>query len=220
VFDGLLPATTTWATGPSTATVDDLYADEAAAVRGAVPSRIAEFAAGRVAARRALAALGVDPVAVPVGARRMPSWPPGVVGSITHCAGLVAAAVGRVAEWWALGIDAEPAVALEADVRDVVTTPVERSRMTEPLDATVVFCAKEAFYKCWSALDGAVLEFHDVEVTFDGPSFVALPAGGDPWPGRWAVRDGFVLAAAWWAAGTPRAVGTTKSARGGPPTAP
>jgi 4'-phosphopantetheinyl transferase EntD len=220
VFDGLLPATTTWATGPSTATVDDLYADEAAAVRGAVPSRIAEFAAGRVAARRALAALGVDPVAVPVGAHRMPTWPAGVVGSITHCAGLVAAAVGRVAEWWALGIDAEPAVALEADLRDVVTTPVERSRMAEPLDATVVFCAKEAFYKCWSALDGAVLEFHDVEVNFDGASFVALPAGGDPWPGRWAVRDGFVLAAAWWAAGTPGAVGTTKSARGGPPTAP
>ena len=67
-----------------------------------------------------------------------------------------------------------------------------------------MFCAKEAFYKCWSALDGAVLEFHDVEVTFDGPSFVAhAPAGGDRWPGRWAVRDGFVLAAAWWAAGTP-----------------
>ena len=113
----------------------------------------------------------------------MPEWPPGVVGSITHCAGLAAAAVGRADEWWALGIDAEPAVALESDVRDVVTTPVERSALAGPLDATLVFCAKEAFYKCWSALDGAVLEFHDVEVTFDGPSFVAIPAGGDPGPG-------------------------------------
>ena len=85
----------------------------------------------------------------------------------------------------------------------------------------VVFCAKEAFYKCWSALDGAVLEFTDVEVALRRRrSFVATPAGGDPWPGRWAVRDGFVLTAAWWAAGTPGASGTTKSARGGPPTAP
>ncbi len=230
MFDGLLPATTRWAQGPATATVADLYAVEADAVRGAVPARVAEFAAGRVAARRALAALGTSPVAVPVGSRRMPVWPGGVVGSITHCAGLVAAAVGWSADWWALGIDAEPAQVLDDDVRDAVTTPVERAALTSPLDATVVFCAKEAFYKCWSALDGAVLEFTDVEVAFDvsrasprtsaARSFAVTPAGGDPWPGRWAVRDGFVVAAAWWPAGTPGGSGTTKSARGGPPTAP
>jgi len=244
VFDGLLPATTRWAVGPSTATVDDLYVLEADAVRGAVAGRVAEFAAGRVAARRALAALGASPVAVPVGPRRIPQWPAGVVGSITHCAGLVAAAVGWSADWWALGIDAEPAVVLEDDVRDAVTTPVERAALADPLDATAVFCAKEAFYKCWSALDGAVLEFTDVEISFDvsrasprasepigavsrasdatgaARSFVATPAGGDPWPGRWALRDGFVVAAAWWAAGTRSGSGTTQSARGGPPTAP
>jgi 4'-phosphopantetheinyl transferase EntD len=234
VFDGLLPATTRWATGPPTATIDDLYAVEADAVRGAVAARVAEFATGRLAARTALAALGVSPTAVPVGPRRIPQWPAGVVGSITHCAGLVAAAVGWSADWWALGIDAEPAVALEDDVRDAVTTPVERADLSGPLDATVVFCAKEAFYKCWSALDGAVLEFTDVEISFDvgrasprasepigsARSFVATPAGGDPWPGRWALRDGFVVAAAWWAAGTRGGSGTTKSARGGPPTAP
>ena len=220
MFDGLLPATTRWAAGPSTAGVDDLYAVEADAVRGAVAARVAEFAAGRVAARRALTALGTSPAAVPVGPRRVPQWPVGIVGSITHCAGLAAAVVGWSAEWWALGIDAEPAVALDDDVRDAVTTPVERAALADPLDATVVFCAKEAFYKCWAALDGAVLEFTDVEVAFDGPAFVATPAGGDAWPGRWAVRDGFVLTAAWWGAGTPDGFGTTKSARGGPPTAP
>src|SRR3954464_5056026 len=134
-----------------TATVDDLYPVEAAAVRGAVAARVAEFAAGRVAARRALKSLGVSSVALRVGARRMPEWPPGVVGSITHCAGLAAATVGRAQEWWALGIDAGPAGALEPDVRDVVTTPVERAALGDPLDATIVFCAKEAFYKCWSA---------------------------------------------------------------------
>jgi 4'-phosphopantetheinyl transferase EntD len=220
VFDGLLPATTRWAAGPSTATVDDLYAVEADAVRGAVAARVAEFATGRVAARSALAALGASPAAVPVGPRRIPQWPPGIVGSITHCAGLAAAAVGWSADWWALGIDAEPAIALEDDVRDAVTTPVERAALSDPLDATVVFCAKEAFYKCWSALDGAVLEFTDVEVSFAGGSFAATPAGGASWPGRWAVRDGFVVAAAWWAAGTQGGAGTTKSGRGGPPTAP
>src|SRR4051812_39625397 len=139
------------------ATIDDLYPIEADAVRGAVAGRVAEFAAGRVAARRALAALGVAPVALPVGARRMAEWPGGIVGSITHCAGLAAAVVGRTGDWWALGIDAEPAVPLDDDVCDAVTTPAEQATLADPLDATVVFCAKEAFYKCWSALDGAVL---------------------------------------------------------------
>ena len=220
MFDGLLPASTRWAIGSMTASVDDLYPIEADAVRGAVAGRVAEFAAGRVAARRALAALGVGPVALPVGAHRMAEWPAGIVGSITHCAGLAAAVVGRTGDWWALGIDAEPAVALDAEVRDAVTTPVERAALAGPLDATVVFCAKEAFYKCWSALDGAVLEFTDVEVSFDGDSFAVTPAGGASWPGRWAVRDGFVLTAAWWEAGTRGRSGATSSARGGPPTAP
>src|SRR5205085_5147682 len=137
------------------------------------------------AARRALAALGLGPVAIPVGPRRAPVWPPGVVGSITHCAGLVAAAVAWSDEMAALGIDAEPAVELEPDVVAAVATPFERSTLDGPLAATVLFCAKEAFYKCWSALDGAVLELHDVEVAFDRGGFRAVVAGGSTWPGRW-----------------------------------
>jgi 4'-phosphopantetheinyl transferase EntD len=196
VFDGLLPAAARWAAGPVAPIGGELFAEEADAVAGAVPARRAEFAAGRVRAREAMAALGVAPVALPVGARRMPVWPRGVVGSITHCAGLAAAAVAWADDLLALGIDAEPAAPLEPDVLAVVTTPAEREALDGELAGTVVFCAKEAFYKCWSALDGAVLEFHDVEVGFDGPSFAAVPAGGRRWPGRWAVRGGFVLAAA------------------------
>jgi 4'-phosphopantetheinyl transferase EntD len=196
VFEGLLPAAARWAAGPVALTGGELFPEEADAVAGAVPARRAEFAAGRAAARNALAALGVGPVPLPVGDRRMPVWPRGVVGSITHCAGLVAAAVAWADDLVALGIDAEPAAPLEPDVLAVVATPAERAALDGELAGTVVFCAKEAFYKCWSALDGAVLEFHDVEVAFDGRSFVAVPAGGDRWPGRWAVRDGFALAAA------------------------
>jgi 4'-phosphopantetheinyl transferase EntD len=194
VFEGLLPTAARWFAGPVAG--GELYAEEIAAVAGAVPARRAEFAAGRAAAREAMAALGVEPVAVPVGARRMPVWPLGVVGSITHCSGLVAAAVAWAADIAALGIDAEPAAPLPADVLDAVATPAERGALDGELAGTIVFCAKEAFYKCWSALDGAVLEFHDVEVAFDAATFAAVPAGGARWPGRWAVRDGFVLAAA------------------------
>jgi enterobactin synthetase component D / holo-[acyl-carrier protein] synthase len=216
VFDGLLPGSARWAIGPEGAAVDDLFPEEAAAVAGAVPARVAEFAAGRVAARRALTALGVGPVPVPVGERRLPGWPPGVVGSITHCAGLAAAAVAWFDDLMSIGIDAEPAVILEEDVLATVATPAERVAIEDPLLGTVIFSAKESFYKCWSALDGAVLEFHDVEVEFDGPAFAAVPAGGERWPGRWAVRDGYVVTTAWRGrAGTPSSPGTTSSVRGG-----
>jgi 4'-phosphopantetheinyl transferase EntD len=202
VFDGLVPATARWALGPATATIADLLGEEVEAVAHAVPDRVREFAAGRVAARQALAALGLGPVALPVGARRMPAWPTGVVGSITHCAGIAAAAVAWSDDLTAIGIDGEPAVPLEPDIVDAVATPAERARLADELGATILFSAKESFYKCWSALDGPVLEFHDVEVELDDVSFVATPAGGKPWPGRWAVRDGFVLTAAW-RTGTP-----------------
>jgi enterobactin synthetase component D / holo-[acyl-carrier protein] synthase len=221
VFDGLLPPGVCWAVGPQRAGLDDLFPQEAAAIAGAVPARLAEFAAGRVAARDAMAALGIGPVAIPVGERRVPQWPPGVVGSITHCAGLVAAAVGWSDDVVAIGIDAEPAAALDDDLLEVVATPVERAVLHEPLAGVVVFSAKESFYKCWSALDGPVLEFHDVEVSFAGSSYSALPAGGEPWPGRWAVRGGFVLTAAWReAAGTAGPRRATQSTRSGSSAAP
>jgi 4'-phosphopantetheinyl transferase EntD len=202
VFDGLVPATARWALGPRTATAADLLGVEAEAVAHAAPARAREFASGRVAARRALAALGIGPVAIPIGARRMPVWPTGVVGSITHCAGIVAAAVAWSDDLTAIGIDGEPAVPLEAGIVDAVATPAERAGLAGELGATILFSAKESFYKCWSALDGPVLEFHDVEVELDDVSFVATPAGGKPWPGRWAVRDGFVVTSAW-QTGTP-----------------
>src|SRR5690242_5958922 len=114
----MLPPEVRWAAGPI---VDGgLFAEEAAAVAGAVAARRAEFAAGRSAARRALAELGIGPVALPVGERRMPVWPTGIVGSITHCVGLAAAAVAWADDLAALGIDVEPAIALDADVLEVV----------------------------------------------------------------------------------------------------
>jgi enterobactin synthetase component D / holo-[acyl-carrier protein] synthase len=216
VFEGLLPPVARWAQGPDGAGIEDLYPQEAAGVARAVPTRVAEFAAGRVAARRALVELGAGAAALPIGDRRAPDWPPGVVGSITHCAGLVVAAVAWFDDLAAIGIDAEPAVALDDAVLEVVATPVERAALDAPLAGTLVFSAKEAFYKCWSALDGAVLEFHDVEVSFAGASFSAVPAGGAAWRGRWAVRDGFVLTSSWCESpGTGGRRGTTKSTRGG-----
>lgn len=203
MFEGLLPDAARWALAPREATADQLLPGEEAAVAAAAPKRVREFAAGRVAARAALAALGVAPVAIPAGTDRRPRWPHGVTGSITHCHGLVAAAVARTTDLTALGIDAEPARPLDDDVREIVVTGAEMSALDDPLAATVVFSAKESFYKCWSSMGGDVLEFTDVTVelgTGDRPRrgwFVARPRAGGEWPGRWAAQGGFVVTAAW-----------------------
>ena len=70
-----------------------LFPQEASALATAVEKRRREFATGRACARRALDDLGIAPSAILPGERGAPQWPPGIVGSITHCAGYRAAAV-------------------------------------------------------------------------------------------------------------------------------
>jgi 4'-phosphopantetheinyl transferase EntD len=107
----------------------------AAADRGAVPRRRAEFTTGRACARRALAELGVAPAAILSGDRREPLWPDGVVGAITHCAGFRAAAVGRATDYRSIGIDAEPDEPLVDGILELVSLPAERDQLRRAASA-------------------------------------------------------------------------------------
>jgi 4'-phosphopantetheinyl transferase EntD len=178
---------------------------EESAVARAVDSRRAEFTTGRVLARAALARLGSPVDAVPVGEKRAPVWPAGVVGSITHCAGLRAAAVARTSDVRSLGIDAERARPLPDGVLDAVSDADERAWLAglgegAPWDA-VLFSAKESVYKTWFPLTGRWLGFEDAALTpYPDGTFVAdihLPDDAVPprLHGRWAVREGLVLTA-------------------------
>lgn len=188
-----------------------LPAEESAAVARAVPSRRAEFATARVCARRAMAQLGLPPVAIPVGRRREPLWPAGVVGSITHCLGYRAAAVGRAEEVLAVGIDAERHAPLPPGVLSVVASQAEQ-RAVEELAAKhpavswdrLLFSAKEAAYKAWFPHIGTLLGFHEAEVAIEpvARAFTAtllnVPAASPALTvlrGRWAARDGLLLTA-------------------------
>jgi 4'-phosphopantetheinyl transferase EntD len=149
-----------------------LHPIEAEAVPRAVPSRRHEFATGRALLR---ALLDAD-VAIPVGADRAPVLPTGRVGSLAHTGGLAVAA--------AIGIDIEPVVPLDDDIARVVLRPDERG-----VDAHLAFTLKEALYKAWSRLGGAMLEHHDVRLTIDpGGRFAGeVVAAGSWFDGRWAV---------------------------------
>jgi 4'-phosphopantetheinyl transferase EntD len=161
-----------------------LLPEEEPMVARAIERRRREVAAGRSCARRALALLGAPPTALPADGDRVPRWPSGVAGSITHTRGFCAAAVAWQRDLRALGIDAERPIDTErADVMRLVATPGEAAwlaRLDEEhraAGAGLVFSAKEALYKCQFPLTREMLEFSDVELSLDGCDLVASPVG-------------------------------------------
>lgn len=190
-----------------------LFPEEEAVISKAVGKRRLEFTAARHCARAAMARLGLPPVPVLPGSHGAPRWPPGVVGSMTHCAVYRAGAVARASEVITLGIDAEPHEALPPGVHDLVTIPGERQQLAR-LSATVpeicwgrlLFSAKESVYKAWFPLMNCWLGFEDARLSID-------PAGGiftaqllvpgpviqgkqlNEFSGRWLVRNGLILTA-------------------------
>ncbi|HEY3659489.1 MAG TPA: 4'-phosphopantetheinyl transferase superfamily protein [Steroidobacteraceae bacterium] len=148
----------------------DLLASEAHYVARAHPKRINEFAAGRACARAALVELGVRDFALHAAADRQPVWPDGFVGSITHTAGLCVAAVAARSSILAIGLDSEIVGAPTLDIwpticRDEELAWVYSLPLSEQAAAvTLLFSAKEAFYKCQYPLVGEWLDFHDLRI--------------------------------------------------------
>lgn len=168
-------------------------------VPGAVPRRLAEFAAGREAARLALADIGAAPMPIPMRRDRAPDWPVGLAGSITHADGLALAAVLRAPA--TIGIDLEPDADLPPDTFDLILTPAERG-MFDLRAARAVFSAKETFFKAQYPRTGAMIGFDAVTVALSDDRFtvtlsIDLPGfpRGTALNGRVARTSGHVLTA-------------------------
>jgi 4'-phosphopantetheinyl transferase EntD len=187
----------------------ELYPEELDAIRNAVPSRRAEFGTARLLARQALERAGFAPVPIRCRGDRLPIWPPGAVGSITHTHGHCAVVVGRRPPLRSLGLDIELLGPVDAELPALILTPSEHAwvhgqdpQLRDRL-AITLFCAKEAFYKCQYALTAEFLEFGEVEITFgEGNRFVArilepsaraLKAGTAQLEGKFAYESGRVL---------------------------
>jgi len=153
-----------------------LYPAEASCIAGAVPARRREFALGRQCARRALADLGIRDFPLLQGKDRAPIWPAGVVGSLTHCGNIGAAAVARADRIAALGIDIETAVPLGEDLYRLVCLPEEMARLAalpeamRGVTAKLLFSAKESVFKCFYPLTGVFLDFLDCEICLEEES--------------------------------------------------
>jgi len=148
--------------------IPELSPIEAAGIRRAVEKRRAEFARGRGCARRVLEGLGHTNVVVPMGPGREPVWPAGVVASITHTEGFVAAAGADVRSVAALGVDVERIRALDPGVASLVLTPEEARRDSAPEWGVLAFSAKESVHKTVHPATGERLDFLDVSIIIDG----------------------------------------------------
>jgi 4'-phosphopantetheinyl transferase EntD len=147
-----------------------LYPAEAAHLQKAVQKRAEEFAAGRLCGRLLLQEFGIRDFAIEVGAHRQPLWPEDLVGSITHTTGFCAAVAAPKKNLRSVGIDTEIAGSVKSELWRGICTPSETTWLrslpqSEQLAAaTLVFSAKEAFYKCQFGLTQERLGFHDASV--------------------------------------------------------
>ncbi|MFE3401029.1 4'-phosphopantetheinyl transferase family protein [Streptomyces anulatus] len=198
----LLPADVSCAaTRAETVPEEPLFPEEEALVAKSVAKRRNDFATARACARRAMAGLGLPPVAVLHGHRGRPLWPEGIVGSLTHCNGYRAAALARATDVLSLGIDAEPHAQLPSGVRELVTLPAERERIGPPVPEgtdeihwdRVLFSAKESVFKTWYPVTGVELDFIEADLTFHridgaGDGDNRLPHGGAAAEGTFTAR--------------------------------
>lgn len=210
MFEGLFPDDVIIEWGDPNDPSKPLFPEEEAVVARAVLKRKREFAKGRERARVALERLGLRDVVLLPGKDREPLWPTAVVGSITHTTGLCAAAVARAELYEGIGIDAEPAEALESAVVDRICRDTEAAlpEGITDLDAELVprlvFCAKEAFYKFQFPITRTFLEFDAVKVELEPGAFrVRLEVDarpfktGESFDGTWRKVGSHVVTAVW-----------------------
>lgn len=204
VARGLLPATIAVAAADPTQPAPALWRGEA--LPNGLAARQREFAAGRHAARVAMAQLGQPVQAIPIGPDRAPIWPGGLIGSITHSATLCLAAVTQAPRL--IGIDLEPASPLADDLWDTVLLPDERAALAHvaaaaldaALIAKLIFSAKEAVYKAQYARSKTLFGFEVIHITLGQDSFtarftqaVAGFAAGSTLNGRYTQTQGHFL---------------------------
>jgi 4'-phosphopantetheinyl transferase EntD len=183
----------------------DLLKGEARLVAGAVESRQREFSTGRVLARRLLHEMSVTDFELLRDDDRVPKWPAGIVGSISHTGNLCAVAVAAESVCRGIGIDVEPDEPVSEGIEQRVCTPPEiawldRGPMTDRGHrCRMIFSVKEAVYKAFYPRLREFWGFQDVNVTLDlrSQTFTARPpvsSGAAPVEGRILRRAGWIIA--------------------------
>lgn len=139
-------------------------------------ARKADYLAGRYCARRALMALGARVTDVGVSMGRVPCWPEGFIGSISHSAGRAIALATNDVRIRHLGVDTErhqPEVMREiatmlashAEAQYIARLPLAREWVL-----TLLFSAKESLFKALYPALRRDFDFMAAELTELDPS--------------------------------------------------
>lgn len=138
--------------------------------------RMLDFATGRDCARNAMQALGVEPQAVLMNGR-LPVWPDGIVGSISHGRKLCGAVAARSNCYYSVGIDIEEVARFSVSLWNSICTDAELAdlQQLDPLirqnRVALLFAMKEAFYKFQFPITAQYLGFKDVTVRVESERY-------------------------------------------------
>ena len=133
--------------------------------------RKCEFVAGRECARAALEQVGFARGPILPDEYGVPVWPKGAVAALSHSRGYCAAIAGRASEYRTLGLDLEKTNRLSASAIKRTVHPSEQAYVQEDQrKASLIFSAKESFFKAQFPLWHTHGNFHDLELAVDEES--------------------------------------------------
>lgn len=172
IIASLFPNKVAVATSREEGVLEKLYKEEQSLISHAIDKRQKDFTAGRLCAKSALAELGVEHFPILMDSKGAPVWPLGVAGSISHAKACCAAVVSIVQKGESIGLDIEEVSRIKESVWDYAFGPIEIEWLKDHSEqsqkfASVMFAAKEAFYKAQYPLTHHWLGFKDVVVSVD-----------------------------------------------------
>lgn len=144
------------------------YSSEKDHMRSAGDYRKCEFVAGRDCARAALERVGFARGPILSNDDGVPVWPLGVLASISHSRGYCAAIAAKESGYRTLGLDLEKTNRLSASAIERIVHPHEQVyAQSDQKKASLIFCAKEAFFKAQFPLWQTHANFHDLVLAVD-----------------------------------------------------
>jgi enterobactin synthetase component D len=160
----------------------------------ASPKRKTDYLAGRHYAVAALRAAACEDAAPPAMREdRLPQWPHGWLGSITHSSGEAIAAVSSAGVTRLLGIDVETLIdpASVDGIAALVALDGELSLFegcTASQALTILFSAKESLYKALYPDTQRFMDFGAARIVTFGAGFLTLSLTED-WHSAWPARS-------------------------------
>lgn len=145
----------------------NLYANENAIIKNAVPKRVYEFSAGRMCARKCLTYYDLRDVELLKGKFGEPLWPDGYTGSITHHDNVAVAVVAQASAFAGIGIDL---VSQKDSIEDTNLITCDRElKLLESVGLNVdlsilIFSIKESVIKILSPLLQDFVDFRDINL--------------------------------------------------------